>query len=133
MGKPKHTRQDKNQREIVESLEANGVQVFQMHEVGGGFPDLLTVFHKEVVLIEVKRSVKDQVKQSQIEFLGSYRGYCGIAWTEGIAHALVGLPEHHALTQHQKNLMAFLARDMRIQDEATLSVKRLLARCEVWA
>lgn len=49
---------DRNQKEIIEGLEAHGYKVAQLCTVGGGFPDLLVSNRSEMWLVEVKEPTK---------------------------------------------------------------------------
>ncbi len=45
---------DRNQPEIVAALRKAGALVYPMHQMGGGFPDLLVCFRGVYRLLEVK-------------------------------------------------------------------------------
>ncbi len=45
---------DRNQPEIVEALRKVGALVYPMHQIGGGFPDLLVCWGGVLRLLEVK-------------------------------------------------------------------------------
>lgn len=45
-----HKRVDANQNDVIKELTARGVKVFDTHEVGEGFPDLVTLWPGQTVL-----------------------------------------------------------------------------------
>lgn len=49
---------DDNQRLVVSALRAIGCLVYPMHEVGGGFPDLLVGWRGRWIPVEVKDGAK---------------------------------------------------------------------------
>ena len=63
---------DRNQKAIIDALEAAGCTVQSLHTVGGGCPDLLVGVHRRMWLVEVKaeeapRSFKDGAKSNEAQ------------------------------------------------------------------
>jgi len=61
------TRTDHNQAAIVNTFRKAGCLVVDLHEVGGGCPDLLICTRGKVALVEVK-SKRGTFTPAQIEF-----------------------------------------------------------------
>ena len=61
-------RVDGNQLKITKELRDAGLVVVDMHNVGGGFPDLLVIYGRKVVLVEVKSSPKERLTPAQVKF-----------------------------------------------------------------
>jgi len=49
---------DANQRQIVQVLRQCGATVFDASAVGDGFPDLVVLFRRQVLLLEVKNGAR---------------------------------------------------------------------------
>lgn len=116
-----HRRPDKNQVEIRDALRAVGIHVIELDGVSGGCPDL-AVRNKQgtVVFIEIKNIAdkKAVLKKSQVLWLSSYPGFCGIATNFDEAWCLATQPETACLDASQKLKLA--------QYHATMTTK------EVW-
>jgi len=66
-------RVDDNQREIVKALRECGADVFLLHEVGKGFPDIIVGIRGANYLMEIK-SEKGKLTPAEIEFFDTWRG-----------------------------------------------------------
>ena len=42
---------DKNQKDVVKALRDYGADVFLLHMVGGGIPDLMVCYEEQTILI----------------------------------------------------------------------------------
>ena len=65
---------DINQKDVVKVLRDNGADVFLLHMVGKGIPDLLCAFEGNTILIEVKDGAKKPFTKDQIEFIARWKG-----------------------------------------------------------
>jgi Holliday junction resolvase len=65
---------DKNQKDVVKALRDNGADVFLLHMVGGGIPDLLCTYQGHTILIEVKDGESKTLTPQQITLFANWRG-----------------------------------------------------------
>jgi Holliday junction resolvase len=65
---------DKNQKDIVKALRDYGAQVFLLHTVGGGIPDLLACYADQTILLEVKDGADKQLTPLQIKLFANWKG-----------------------------------------------------------
>jgi Holliday junction resolvase len=65
---------DKNQASVVKSLRDNGADVYLLHMVGSGIPDLLVVYEGHTILIEVKDGADKKFTPDQIKFIAGWKG-----------------------------------------------------------
>lgn len=77
---------DANQPEIVAVLKAHGFSVFHAHQLGKGFPDLVTGRHKKTWLVEVKTE-KGALTDDQKKFQELWRG-APIVYLSSVAETL---------------------------------------------
>jgi hypothetical protein len=68
----KIARVDSNQAEIVDALRKAGARVWDCHRYGGGFPDLLILYHGAILLIEVKSKGGRMTEEEQV-FYNEYQ------------------------------------------------------------
>jgi len=101
-------RPDKNHAEIVGELRGAGVYVEDLRDTGGGVSDIVTYFGYKTVFIEIKHGAKAAVKKSQLKFLATWKGHCGIAVDAESAIRLAKEPEKYALDSRQKDLLLVL-------------------------
>lgn len=81
-------RTDANQAAIVRQLEAWGLRVQSLHEVGQGVPDLLVGLPDYNVLVEVKVPGK-KLNERQVEWHAAWPGTIIVASTAAdVVHAL---------------------------------------------
>jgi len=74
-------RTDHNQQEIMDALRACGWIVKDLHEVGGGFPDLIVANQfQENILIEVKQPGK-KLNELELKFFKEWPGNKIIAYS----------------------------------------------------
>ena len=67
-------RVDANQKEIINAFKKMGASVFDASHIGAGFPDLLLGYGRKTVLIEIKSSEKAKFTDSQVRFMGEWKG-----------------------------------------------------------
>jgi hypothetical protein len=65
---------DKNQAAVVKTLRDNGADVYLLHMVGKGIPDLLVAYEGHTILIEVKDGVNKVFTPNQLKFIATWKG-----------------------------------------------------------
>ena len=65
---------DKNQASVVKTLRDYGADVFLLHMVGGGIPDLMVCFNDQTILIEVKDGEDKKLTPQQITLFAGWKG-----------------------------------------------------------
>lgn len=65
---------DKNQASVVKALRDYGADVFLLHMVGGGIPDLMICFNDQTILIEVKDGEDKKLTPQQITLFAGWKG-----------------------------------------------------------
>lgn len=65
---------DKNQASVVKTLRDNGADVYLLHMVGKGIPDLLVAYEGRTILIEVKDGKDKHFTKDQLEFIAGWKG-----------------------------------------------------------
>lgn len=65
---------DKNQASVVKTLRDNGADVYLLHMVGKGIPDLLVVYEGHTILIEVKDGADKHFTPDQLKFIAGWKG-----------------------------------------------------------
>jgi Holliday junction resolvase len=65
---------DKNQKDVVKALRDYGADVFLLHTVGGGIPDLMVCYEEQTILIEVKDGEDKKLTPLQITLFANWRG-----------------------------------------------------------
>jgi len=65
---------DKNQAAVVKVLRNSGVDVYLLHMVGKGIPDLLCAFEGHTFLIEVKDGKDKHFTPDQLKFIAGWKG-----------------------------------------------------------
>ena len=65
---------DKNQGHVVKALRQMGADVFLLHMVGGGIPDLLVAYAGHTILIEVKDGADKKLTPQQLELFANWKG-----------------------------------------------------------
>ena len=65
---------DKNQAYVVKALRDYGADVFLLHMVGGGIPDLMVCFNDQTILIEVKDGEDKKLTPQQITLFAGWKG-----------------------------------------------------------
>ena len=65
---------DKNQKDVVKALRDYGADVFLLHTVGGGIPDLLCAYNDQTILIEVKDGEDKKLTPQQITLFANWQG-----------------------------------------------------------
>lgn len=65
---------DKNQKDVVKVLRDYGADVFLLHMVGGGIPDLMVCFNDQTILIEVKDGEDKKLTPQQITLFAGWKG-----------------------------------------------------------
>jgi len=65
---------DKNQAVVVKALRDNGADVYLLHMVGKGIPDLLVAYESHTILIEVKDGADKVFTPDQLKFIAGWKG-----------------------------------------------------------
>jgi len=65
---------DKNQKDVVKALRDYGADVFLLHTVGGGIPDLLVCYEEQTILMEVKDGADKKLTPQQITLFAAWKG-----------------------------------------------------------
>jgi|APCry1669189768_1035252.scaffolds.fasta_scaffold00436_10 hypothetical protein len=65
---------DKNQADVVKALRDYGADVYLLHTVGGGIPDLLVLFQGHTILLEVKDGADKKLTPLQIKLFANWKG-----------------------------------------------------------
>ena len=65
---------DKNQASVVKALRDNGADVYLLHMVGKGIPDLLCAYEGHTILIEVKDGADKSFTPDQLKFIANWKG-----------------------------------------------------------
>ena len=65
---------DKNQKDVVKALRDYGANVYLLHTVGGGIPDLMVCYADQTILIEVKDGEDKKLTPQQITLFASWKG-----------------------------------------------------------
>ena len=65
---------DKNQKDVVKALRNYGADVFLLHMVGGGIPDLLVCYEEQTILMEVKDGEDKKLTPQQITLFANWKG-----------------------------------------------------------
>ena len=65
---------DKNQKDVVKALRDSGADVFLLHTVGGGIPDLMVCYEAQTILMEVKDGEDKKLTSQQITLFANWRG-----------------------------------------------------------
>lgn len=66
-------RTDANQQEIMDALRAVGYCVYDTHEIGGGFPDIVVGYDNQSILVEVKMPGK-KLNEKEEKFFKYWTG-----------------------------------------------------------
>ena len=65
---------DKNQASVVKTLRDYGADVFLLHMVGGGIPDLMVCYNDQTILLEVKDGEAKKLTPLQIKLFAGWQG-----------------------------------------------------------
>jgi Holliday junction resolvase len=65
---------DKNQKDVVKALRDYGADVFLLHTVGGGIPDLMVCHNEQTILMEVKDGDDKKLTPLQIKLFANWKG-----------------------------------------------------------
>jgi len=65
---------DKNQKDVVKALRDYGADVFLLHTVGGGIPDLMVCYANQTILMEVKDGADKKLTPQQITLFANWKG-----------------------------------------------------------
>ena len=65
---------DKNQASVVKALRDYGADVFLLHMVGGGIPDLMVCYDDHTILMEVKDGLDKKLTPQQIVLFAGWKG-----------------------------------------------------------
>jgi len=65
---------DKNQKDVVKALRDYGADVFLLHTVGGGIPDLMVCYEEQTILLEVKDGADKKLTPLQITLFANWQG-----------------------------------------------------------
>ena len=84
------SRPDANQGSIVMILEEVGATVVDLHEVGGGCPDILVGYKGVNYLVEIK-TASGKLNAKQIKWHNKWKGQKVVLRTEAEALEMIGL------------------------------------------
>lgn len=119
---------DKNHKTIVDELEKRGVNTVDLSAAGFGLSDIVTYFRGQTVFIEIKVVGKTaELKRSQIEFLGKWRGFCGVARDAEEAFRIATEPQFHTLTDRQKEKLLAYHHTMKGKRVSLNTILKLIA------
>ena len=65
---------DKNQKDVVKALRDYGADVFLLHMVGAGIPDLMVCYEEQTILMEVKDGADKKLTPQQITLFAGWKG-----------------------------------------------------------
>ena len=65
---------DKNQASVVKTIRDYGADVFLLHMVGGGIPDLMVCYNDQTILLEVKDGEAKKLTPLQIKLFAGWQG-----------------------------------------------------------
>jgi len=65
---------DKNQADVVKALRDYGADVYLLHMVGGGIPDLMVLYEATTILLEVKDGAEKKLTPQQITLFANWKG-----------------------------------------------------------
>ena len=65
---------DKNQASVVKALRDYGADVYLLHMVGKGIPDLLCAYEGHTILIEIKDGIDKVFTPDQLKFIAGWQG-----------------------------------------------------------
>jgi hypothetical protein len=65
---------DKNQKDVVKALRDYGADVFLLHMVGAGIPDLMICYNDQTILMEVKDGEDKKLTPQQITLFAGWKG-----------------------------------------------------------
>ena len=65
---------DKNQKDVVKALRDYGADVFLLHTVGGGIPDLMVCYEEQTILMEVKDGEDKKLTPQQVTLFDNWKG-----------------------------------------------------------
>jgi hypothetical protein len=65
---------DKNQKDVVKALRNMGADVFLLHMVGGGIPDLMVAYAGHTILIEIKNGEDKRLTPQQLTLFANWKG-----------------------------------------------------------
>lgn len=65
---------DRNQGLVVKALRNMGADVFLLHMVGGGIPDLMVAYAGHTILIEVKDGADKKLTPQQADLFANWKG-----------------------------------------------------------
>jgi hypothetical protein len=65
---------DKNQNDVVKTLREYGADVYLLHMVGKGIPDLLCLYQGHTLLLEVKDGIDKKLTPAQIKLFANWKG-----------------------------------------------------------
>lgn len=100
-------RTDANHKAIVGELRHH-FYVDDHAATGGGRPDLLCVYRRVTVFVELKHGKQSVLTKQQLKWIGEFPGHVGFATTAEEAIRLVKEPETYALTPKQKDILLML-------------------------
>lgn len=108
-----NNRPDANHKDVIGHLRNNGICVADLSGNQGGVSDVVTHFLNQTVFIEIKSGPKAVLKKTQVLFLGTWQGWCGIARTPEEALSLAMYPNRYALIQQEQELLLLYHKDMK--------------------
>ena len=65
---------DKNQVAVVKTLRDYGAQVFHLHTVAHGIPDIMCCYEDQTILMEIKDGADKKLTPDQIKLFANWQG-----------------------------------------------------------
>ena len=65
---------DRNQNDVVKALRDYGADVYLLHMVGKGIPDILCAYEGQTLLIEIKDGADKKFTPDQLKFIAGWKG-----------------------------------------------------------
>jgi len=65
---------DKNQVDVVKTLRDYGAQVYHLHTVAHGMPDIMVCYADQTILMEIKNGANKKLTPDQIKLFATWQG-----------------------------------------------------------
>lgn len=65
---------DKNQVNVVKALRDYGAQVYHLHTVAHGMPDIMVCYADQTILMEIKDGADKKLTPDQIKLFAGWQG-----------------------------------------------------------
>lgn len=120
-------RLDANHTQIVNDLRKMGYHVYDLNLSGGGLTDIMVHRNDRTFFVELKvKGASAVVKRTQIAFLSTWQGFCGIARSLEDVLAIIQTPSKGCLSQVQKDRLAAYYRTMTAKHVSLNVLERVI-------